>query len=105
MSEYKTICIIGGGSLGNTIAGKMSKKGYTVNLLTGHPENWSDTLEIHDCNAISFKTALHVISNKPEEVIPESDIILFCLPGYLISDMLTKIAPFITSRHEIGSTV
>ena len=41
MYNYRTICICGGGGLGHTIAASLNHNGYQVNLLTGHPEQWS----------------------------------------------------------------
>ena len=105
MKDYKTICICGGGSLGHTISANISNNGYSVNLLTGHPTAWSNQITITDCHANTIKGQIKKISNDPQIVIPEADIILLCMPGYLIPQTLKTIAPFISSNTEIGSIV
>ena len=105
MKNYSSICICGGGGLGHTIAACVSNKGYNVNLLTGHPFLWSNEIETVDCNNEVIKGHINKISNRAEDVIPMSDIILLCVPGYLITDILISIAPYINNNTEIGSVV
>lgn len=101
-----TICICGGGALGHTIAGVIaSKEVMNVVLLTSTPQLWSEVLEIHDCYSRTFKGRLKQISNNAADVIPTSDIILLCLPGYLIADKLNEIKPYLNGRQHIGSVV
>lgn len=105
MQAYQTICICGGGSLGHTVAASISHKGYRVNLLTGHPSRWSHHIQITDCNNQIINGEIAVISDNPKEVIPSADIVLLCLPGYLIQSTLRSIAPFLRPETEIGSVV
>lgn len=105
MQTYQTICICGGGSLGHTVAASISHNGYHVNLLTGHPSRWSHHIEVTDCNGQLIKGEISLISNNPEEVIPSADIVLFCLPGYLIQSTLRTIAAFLRPDTEVGSVV
>lgn len=101
----KTICVCGGGSLGHTIAASASSRGYQINLLTGHPQNWARELVVTDCHGQTIRGTLHRVSGKAEEVIPSSDIILLCVPGYQIEPILRQIAPFVSPRQEIGSVI
>lgn len=87
MYNYRTICICGGGGLGHTIAASLNHNGYQVNLLTGHPEQWSNHIHVTDCNGTIITGEIAKISKYPEEVIPFSDIILLCVPGYLIQKL------------------
>ena len=105
MCNFQTICICGGGSLGHTIAASASNRGYRVNLLTGHPEKWSNHLDVTDCRGQVIHGTIHQASNRPEEVIPSSDVILLCVPGYMIEPVLRQIAPFVGPQQEIGSVV
>ena len=105
MQAYQTICICGGGSLGHTVAASISHKGYQVNLLTGHPSRWSHHIQITDCNNQIINGEISVISDNPKEVIPSSDIVLLCLPGYLIQSTLRSIAPFLRPETEVGSVI
>lgn len=105
MCNFQTICICGGGSLGHTIAASASNRGYRVNLLTGHPEKWSNHLDVTDCRGQVIHGTIHQATNRPEEVIPSSDVILLCVPGYMIEPVLKQIAPFVGPQQEIGSVV
>ena len=101
----KTICICGGGSLGHVMAAVLgSHEGIKINILTGHPEAWPNSVCATDPDGKKYIAELSKASSSPSDVIPESDIILFCLPGYLIRETLLKIHPY---AHEkpIGSVV
>lgn len=101
-----TICICGGGNLGHTVAGYISaKKQFKVNLLTNHPEQWHQEINITDNEGKTFCGSLTIISNKPERTIPQSDIILLCLPGFAIQDELLRIKPFLKKGQIVGSVV
>ena len=45
------------------------------------------------------------LAKYPEEVIPFSDIILLCVPGYLIQKTLHAIAPYVNNNIEIGTVI
>lgn len=87
----KTICICGGGSLGHVVAGWLSSRNHAkVNILTNRPEKWNNQIAIDTPEGIRLYGEICNISNKPEDVIPSSDIVLLCLPGFLIKDELIK---------------
>lgn len=48
MKIEPTITICGGGSLGLVCAGVFLSKGFSVNILTGHPENWNKEIMVYD---------------------------------------------------------
>lgn len=97
------VCICGGGSLGTVIAGFLSARGYKVNMLTSRPERWSKQIEVTDPNGKVFNGTLNAISADPEQVVPQSRIILFCLPGPAINDELIKIKPWVSRDAVVGS--
>lgn len=100
----KTICICGGGSLGHVIAGWLSSRNHAiVNILTNRPEKWNNSIVIDTPDGEVLKGNISVISNKPKDVIPQSDVILLCLPGFLIEDELKRIKPHLSSKAYIGS--
>ena len=99
------ICICGGGGLGHVCAGVMaSQKDVELNILSGHPENWQDTITVTDLNGKHYVAKINRVSFKPEEVIIGQDIILFCLPGYLIEKTLLDIKPYI-GNAAVGTVV
>lgn len=90
------ICICGGGGLGHVCTGVISsQKGVELNILSGHPENWQKTITVTDLNGKRFVAHINKVSKNPEEVVLNQDIILFCLPGYVIEKTLREIKPYI----------
>lgn len=99
-----TIC--GGGSLGHVCIGVLSQcEGVEVSLLTSHPEQWNSDIIVSDCNGKIIDGHLHSISSDPSVVIPTSDIVLFCLPGFLIEHMFLQIKPYLSAETVVGSVV
>lgn len=100
------ICICGGGNLGHVTAGFFAaQKDLQVSLLTTKPERWSQYLEVVDVNGKTYKGKLEKISSEPKDVIPEADIILVCLPGFAIHDVLCNIAPNLNNKTWVGTVV
>ncbi len=101
----KTICICGGGALGLVVASVLSHtREVAVRVLTAHPQQWSKSIETIDSAGKIYQGELERVSDRAEDVIPQSDIVLLCLPGFLIEKSLRQIAPFVTNQ-AIGSIV
>lgn len=99
-----TITVCGGGALGHVIAGWLSaKRKATVNILTNHPESWTPEIEIDTPDGQLLHGSIHHISGDPSELIPSSDIVLLCLPGFLIAEELRRIKPFLRESAYVGS--
>lgn len=99
------ICICGGGSLGHVCAGVMaSQKDVQLNILSGHPERWQKSITVTDTEGKQYVANLNRISSKPEEVMAGQDIILFCLPGYLIEKTFREIKPYV-GNAVVGTVV
>ncbi len=101
-----TITICGGGSLGHVCIGVLSShKDVKVNLLTNHPDKWNDTITVTDINGKIFNGKIAKHSESAQDVIPESDIVLLCLPGYLIKQTLERIKPYLNAKAIVGTIV
>ena len=99
------ICICGGGSLGHVCAGVLSSRaGVELSLLTSRPEQWSSQITVRDPDGRSFRAAIKHISANPEDVIVGQDIILLCLPGFMLEKTLQQIRPFV-GKAIVGSIV
>ena len=98
------ICICGGGNLGHVCAGFLANRGHQVSILTTRPNRWDSEIEIVAPDGI-FTGKLSQISSRPEEVIPQTEIILICLPGYAIHNELEAIKPFLSKEAIVGSVV
>lgn len=90
------ICICGGGSLGHVCAGVLgSQEGVEVNILSGHPDRWQKVITVTDECGKQYIGNVNDVSSDPEVVAAGEDIILLCLPGYLIEKTLRDIKPYI----------
>ena len=99
------ICICGGGSLGHVCAGVMASQGdVELNILSGHPDRWQKMITVTDLDGKQFVAKISRISSKPEEVVTGQDIILLCLPGYLIEKTLLDIKPLVGTA-AVGTVV
>lgn len=99
------ITICGGGSLGHVCMGVLSQSGNEINVLTNHPEQWSDSVLVEDCHGKIYEGRLHQVSDNPFDLIPDSDMVLLCLPGFLIEETLRKILPCLKPNTVVGSIV
>lgn len=98
------ICICGGGSLGHVCAGVLSSHGdVELTILSGHPEQWGRTITVTDLSGNKFEAKNIRVSSNPE-VASNQDIILFCLPGFLIEKTLRDIRPFVGDA-AVGTVV
>lgn len=102
---FKKICICGGGSLGHVLAGYLAWKGKRVFLLTNRPNRWQKEISIHTCDNKVLNGHLDLISDNPADVIPLADVVLFCLPGFLIHEELLKIRDYLSPSTYVGSVV
>ncbi len=99
------VCICGGGALGHVIAGVLAnQKAYplNVNVLTNRPEKWSNELIINAPDGAVLKGNLTMVSSNPKDVIPQSDIVIVCLPGHLIKEELKKISAYLSDGTYCG---
>lgn len=90
------ICICGGGSLGHVCTGVLaSQEGVELNILSGHPDKWGRSITVTDLDGKRYVANINMVSSDPEKVVPGQDIILLCLPGYLIEKTLRDIKPYV----------
>ena len=98
------ICICGGGNLGHVCAGFLANRGHQVSILTTKPERWDSELKIVAPDQ-TFTGKLTLVTSKPEEAIPQAEMVLVCLPGFAIHEELVSIKPYIPKDCFIGSVV
>ncbi|MBR2196058.1 MAG: NAD/NADP octopine/nopaline dehydrogenase family protein [Salinivirgaceae bacterium] len=100
------ICICGGGALGHVCAGVLiSNEDVTLNILTRNPEKWSAIIEVTDSNGKKYNGRINEISDNPETVVKNCDIVFLCLPGYAIENELKCIKPYLSKKTVVGSVV
>ena len=100
------ICICGGGSLAHVCAGVLSSDtNNSVSILTRRPSEWHDSIEVFDPNGCTFTGHLAQISASPAEVVAGAEVVLLCLPGYAIAEVLQQIKPYLSAQTYVGSIV
>lgn len=100
----KTICICGGGSLGHVIAGWLSAKSKArVNILTGKPELWSTSISVFTPQDGVLRGEFNIVSDSPDEVLADAEVVLFCYPGFMIASELERISPYVRKDAYVGS--
>lgn len=100
------ITICGGGGLGHVCAGVLaSQQGVEVNILTGHPQNWSHHVLVDDPSGKIFAGSIVKVTNDPAEIVSESDVVLLCVPGHLIEKTILQLRPYLNSSTILGSIV
>lgn len=100
------ITIIGGGHLGHVCAGFLgAQEGVELKLLTRRPQLWADCVEITDPEGVVFKGKLTMVTSDPAEALRGADIVLLCLPGYSIREMLENVADYLEPRTAVGAIV
>ncbi len=100
------ICICGGGSLGHVCAGVLSSHpDVEVSVLTRRPQLWSHKIEVTDPDGKVFISYDLLVTSSEQEAVSGADIVLLCLPGYLIEETLKSILPYIGEHTSVGSIV
>jgi len=102
----KKLTIIGGGSSTHTLIPMLSESNYEVNLITSKPDQWSGTVETHYVDSLGetkwkIKGDLNVITSNPELVIPESEVIILCMPVHKYREALANIAEHINKSKNV----
>lgn len=99
------VCICGGGNLGHVIAGYVAaKQGYEVRLLTRRPQQWGE-LTIEKPGGSETRAGLSLVTDDPQLAVADADIVLLCLPGYSIREVLLQIEPYLRPPTAVGSVV
>lgn len=107
MTPYR-ICICGGGNLAHVVGGYLAAKpGCEVRLLTRHPEKWQSdgTLKLTDINGKTFNSKFDVISANPAKTVAGANMVLVCLPGFAIAQVLESIKDYIDAETLVGTVV
>ena len=100
------VCVCGGGNLGHVVAGFLAAKGdCEVSLLTRQPERWQSTLRITTPEGKVLQGTLQKISSSAAEVVAPADLVLLCLPGFSIKEVLEQIRPALQPHTPVGSIV
>lgn len=101
----RTICICGGGNLGLVSAGVFLSQGFKVNILTGHPDKWDKNIEVYDIEGKKYTGDLNLVTSNPKDAVSNANVVLLCVPGYLIEKTLVDVKPWLNKDVFVGSIV
>lgn len=99
------ICIVGGGHIGTTLACyiKHTDPLKTVTLYTRRPELFADSIKCNDIERkVSYCVSLDAVSNSPEIVLKNADIVLIALPHFAVEKAFQDMAPYVSDYARIG---
>lgn len=102
----KQLVIVGGGSSAHALIPLLSKANFDISILTSRPKNWSHTIELEYQNPKGdvlkiFKGRVTIITNNPEDCVPQADYIILCMPVHKYRVALHHIAPYINKDKRV----
>ena len=102
--NIRNVCLVGGTATTHYLSSILGEKSnYNVNVLTRNPTLWNNNTKIYDNdNNIICHGNIDTISDKPNEVIPNSDIIIISVPSFALNDIILQIKPYIRDGMIIG---
>jgi len=106
--KKQVITIVGGGSSAHALIPFLSDKDREIRLLTSKPKKWNRNINLEwrdSKNKVlkEFNGVLSSVSDKEEEVIVNSDVIIFCMPVYKYREALNNIGKYISDGTTIGT--
>lgn len=100
------VCICGGGNLGHVAAGFIAAQGqHEVTVLTRQPERWSNNIVVETPSGEELSGSLYGVYGHPQEAVRGADIVLLCLPGFSIREVLQQIKDHLEPSAAVGSVV
>jgi len=101
------ICICGGGNLGHVLAGFVAARtNHEVCLMTRHPERWHKSITVKRPDSwLPLIGTPACISSDPAEVVAGADVVIMCLPGFSIHEVLLQIKDYVKPEAVVGSVV
>lgn len=102
MLNIKTICICGGGGQCHAIAPWLANQGYSVNILTNHPQNWNSDFDYLLPDGTKRKVKIGIISSSPAETVIDADVVIVTVPGFVNKEELKRIKPYLKDNVFVG---
>ena len=102
----KTITVVGGGNSAHVLIPLLSKTGMKINLLTRKPKVWRSNISLDYLlpegeHIATYQGKIDKISSAPAELIPESDIVILCMPVHAYRQALHSIAEHIDKNKKV----
>ncbi len=106
MSDDLVVTIAGGGASAHVLIPLLASAGHTVQLLTRRPADWSRRIELQQQSIDeeierTLTGTLSRATDDPADVIPESDVVILCMPVCSYRAALRGIAPHLRRDREV----
>lgn len=96
------ITIVGGGNIGTQFAVHCAEQGNRVKIYTTRPKEFSKVLCILDENDnIIHSGKIHLATDDAMTAFKDADLIFVTVPAYLMSNMASKILPYVKCGMKI----
>ena len=76
-----------------------------VSLLTNRPTQWGSRIVVTDMTGKEYVADVVNVSDRPQDVIADADMVVICQPGFLIEGTLQQIKPWLKEGAIVGSLV
>lgn len=102
----KQLVVCGGGNSSHILIPFLKDSVFDVSVYTSRPDEWSNIIELewHDASGKILDTCSGEIkktSNNPEELFPEVDYVVFCMPVHKYRVCLHEIAPYLNKKKDV----
>ncbi len=102
----KKLVICGGGNSAHTLIPLLKDSIFETYIYTSRPEKWAKEISLEWHNPIgeimaSFIGPLAGASNNPQDLFPDADYIVFCMPVHQYRIALHDIAPFLNRNKPV----
>lgn len=102
----KNLVICGGGNSAHTLIPLLRDSIFEVSIYTSRPDQWAKTVELEWHNPQGeimgkYWGNLKKASDKPEELFPTADYIVFCMPVHKYRVALHTIAPYLNKENKV----
>lgn len=102
----KQLVICGGGSSSHTVIPFLNESIFDVSVYTSRPEKWSNKIELEWHNPSGkvlgeYSGIIKKASSNPEELFPEADYVVFCMPVHKYRVALHEIAPYLNKNKNV----
>lgn len=102
----KKLVVCGGGSSAHTLIPLLKDSIFEVSIYTSRPRQWAKSVELewHDPSGqvlCSYSGNLSNASHRPENLFPDADYIVFCMPVHKYRMALHEITPFLNKEKTV----
>lgn len=103
-NEKINICVLGGGNIGTLLLADLGQnEKVSVRLFTSKCNQWKSQVIVYDSkDTFMYSGKVDTISDKPEDVIEDADIIISTLPSHIFPEIFDRIYSSIKPGTWIG---